>query len=59
MGFQPLIRPASESKMKMAGFVLPVRVKSEVSLWTWPVGAPPGIGTEPTLVTGPFPMPPV
>ena len=47
------------SKMKMAGFVLPVRVKSEVSLWTWPVGAPPGIGTEPTLVTGPFPMPPV
>ena len=47
--------PASESKRNTAGFVLPVSGKSLVLLWTWPVGAPPGIVTEPDLGDGAVP----
>src|SRR6478672_1857966 len=46
-GFQPVIIPASEAKMKAAGRVLvpSVTAKSVVPLNTCPVGDPPGIDT--------------
>src|SRR5437764_14556354 len=49
-GFQPVICPASDAKMKTDGFALvpSVTVKSvtlPVPLNTWPVGFPPGTAT--------------
>src|SRR6478609_8985675 len=46
-GFQPVISPASESKMNALGRVTPpaVTAKSVVLLNTCPVGAPPGMAT--------------
>src|SRR3954470_22618217 len=46
-GFQPVIMPASDAKMKALGRVTPpaVTANSVVVLNTWPVGAPPGMVT--------------
>src|SRR5437764_8799062 len=56
-GFQPVICPASDAKMKTDGFALvpSVTVKSvalPVPLNTWPVGEPPGMATLNGWVSG-------
>src|SRR6478736_6507246 len=56
-GFQPVICPASEAKMKTAAFVLVPSVTEKsvalpVPLKTWPVGDPPGMATLNGWVSG-------
>src|SRR3954471_11886617 len=56
-GFQPVICPASDAKMKTDGFVLVPSVTEKsvalpVPLKTWPVGDPPGMATLNGWVSG-------